>query len=237
MVNGNTFAAEPAWILVGPPDFAPGIGQVVSLYDTLWDVAGQNPAIAIPPLFMYTQEPLKRLVTFRTARSTYRPEWFADLLPVLTNTVNVKFVFNASGSAPISHSGPTAALTSKAEGGITQFLRPPAGNKLFMFGPQTMPFLYGDDYLVTASDKQALAVTPSQYENFEHWRDGKFDVGAPASGISPEGLDRAALQSCSGGAFFPGMEAGWMIRNPDIYDEPFRLKPIGTTLNPGMTPL
>src|SRR5207245_2103196 len=37
--DGHTEQAEPAWILVGPPKFAPGIGHVVSLYDTLWDLA------------------------------------------------------------------------------------------------------------------------------------------------------------------------------------------------------
>jgi len=26
-------------VTVGPPDFAPGVGNVVSLFDTLWDTA------------------------------------------------------------------------------------------------------------------------------------------------------------------------------------------------------
>jgi hypothetical protein len=41
--------------------------------------------------------------------------------------------------------------------------------------------------------------------------------------ITPEGLDRAALESCVGGAFFPGIEVGWLIRKKAVYAEPFRV--------------
>src|SRR5467141_334448 len=39
-LSNNTFQdADAAWVTVGPPDFAPGIGNVVSLYDLMWDLA------------------------------------------------------------------------------------------------------------------------------------------------------------------------------------------------------
>jgi hypothetical protein len=40
-------------------------------------------------------------------------------------------------------------------------------------------------------------------------------------------LDRAALEACVGGAFFPGIEASWIMRRPSIYARPFnfRFKP------------
>src|SRR5271155_3502956 len=37
--DGHTEIAQPAWVAVGPPKFAPGIRNVVTLYDTLWDMA------------------------------------------------------------------------------------------------------------------------------------------------------------------------------------------------------
>ena len=43
--------------------------------------------------------------------------------------------------------------------------------------------------------------------------------------ITPEGIDRAALENCAGGGFFPGIEVGWQIRHPSIYAEPFRIDP------------
>ncbi len=231
MANGLVVSAMAAWILVGPPDFAPLIRNVVSMYDTLWDVAARNTTIPIPNLLMFTQEPLVRLSTFRTNNAAYRPEFFADLEPLLQGTIDQQFVFDG-----VSHGIPSSALASKAENSITQFVRPPAGNRQFVLGAGSMPFLYGDEYDTVGSNKQALALTQSQFTNLERWRDGKFDVGARAAGITPQGLDRAALEGCVGGAFFPGIEASWMIRNPVLYAEPFRLKPIGTVLNSGMTP-
>src|SRR5262249_4172545 len=32
-------AVKPAWVIVAPPDFAPGIMNLVTLYDTLYDLA------------------------------------------------------------------------------------------------------------------------------------------------------------------------------------------------------
>src|SRR5207237_2615159 len=39
MLKDGPVDADPAWVMVGPPDFVPGIGNVVSLHDTLWDTA------------------------------------------------------------------------------------------------------------------------------------------------------------------------------------------------------
>jgi hypothetical protein len=247
MNDGKKITPEPSWVLVGPPDFAPFIGQVVSLYDLLWDVAARNASITIPDLQMFKQEPLKRLKTFRDNHAAYKPEFFSDIEPTLRNAANVRFVFNPAGAIPspavpppgipltIQHSQPIASLAAKIDTGILDFLRPPNGNKVFGFAPASMPFLFGDDFHILASDHQALALTASQFENFQHFKAGTFDTGAPlGSAITPEGIDRAALESCAGGAFCPGIECGWMMRNPNLFKEPFRLKPVGTILNPAI---
>lgn len=56
-------------------------------------------------------------------------------------------------------------------------------------------------------------VTPTQYAHLERWQDGNYTddwsgVPDPEPTITPDGLDRAALDACVGGAFFPGIEAG-----------------------------
>ena len=43
--------------------------------------------------------------------------------------------------------------------------------------------------------------------------------------LTPENLDRAALEACVGGAFFPGIEASWLLRDSYKFIEPFRLDP------------
>jgi hypothetical protein len=72
----------------------------------------------------------------------------------------------------------------------------PAGN---------MPQLNG-------SDSQ---ITPTQLAHLQRWKDGGADftndwagVPLPEGTVSPSGLDRAALEACVGGAFYPGIEAG-----------------------------
>jgi hypothetical protein len=82
-------------------------------------------------------------------------------------------------------------------------------------------------------------VTETQHHIIKLWKDGNFIVGSPGPSptVTPEGLDRAALESCVGGAFFPGIECSWLCREKDIYSEPFRIKHGATvgalTLVPG----
>jgi hypothetical protein len=49
-------------------------------------------------------------------------------------------------------------------------------------------------------------------------------MAPPVGTLTPDGLDRAALENASGGAFYPGIEVGWQIREPALYLEPFRIK-------------
>lgn len=232
MQNGFVAVARSSWILVGPPDFAPDVRHVVTLYDTLWDVAANNPSIPIPNLPMFQQEPLVRLSTIRSNKAAYRPHLSADITPFMQAVVDQAEVVKG-----ITHGMPKAALASNADGGVTAFLRPPAGNRVFNLALGSMPFLYGDDAVTNPrSNHAALSVTASQFLNLERWRDGKFDNPPLPTTVTPEGLDRAALEACVGGAFSPGIEVSWMIRNPNLFEAPFRLKPVGTVLNPAMTP-
>lgn len=60
----------------------------------------------------------------------------------------------------------------------------------------------------------------------DQWVAGDFvsDLGAPAAAEAVPGLlDRAALERCTGNNFFPGIEGGLNLKDPDIYSRPFRL--------------
>jgi hypothetical protein len=223
-----------AWVLIGPPDYAPEIGNVVTLYDVLWDVAARNTSIPIPNIRMFKREPLTRFETFRTSRGAYKPEWNGDIKPFLQRTLDHKFVY---GPADGPHTTLAAAITSKADAGgtILSFTRPAVGNRSFA-GPGSMPLLHGDEYGNASSNKEALAVTEAQFVALQRWSSGSFDELTPVTTVTPEGLDRAALESCVGGACCPGIEVSWMIRNPILYAEPFRLKKAGTVLNASLTP-
>jgi hypothetical protein len=82
-------------------------------------------------------------------------------------------------------------------------------------------------------------LTPTQYGMLRSWNAGHFTAGTattaplaypdggplPVPPITPHGLDRAALENCIGGPFYPGIECSWQMRNPKLFIEPFRLKP------------
>lgn len=41
--------------------------------------------------------------------------------------------------------------------------------------------------------------------------------------VAPFAYDVAALKACVGGAFYPGIEVSWQIRQPSLFIEPFRI--------------
>lgn len=237
--SGRTVAVQfPAWVLVGPPDFAPDIRSVVSLYDTLLDIAVRDlPTPAAPfytPLDLLDLQSLK--ASFRGTPG-HQPEFTFDIEPTLAAGLNARFVHDP-GPAQRGFHGTlelpalkSPAPTDKAvREVIFNMLRPPAGNRAPQ-GPFSMPKLYGDNYDVTGDRRQALAITQVQHHILTLWKDGAFQVsgGGGPGPITPEGLDRAALESCVGGAFFPGIECSWLVRDSGLYLEPFRFRHVGAT--------
>jgi len=95
-----------------------------------------------------------------------------------------------------------------------------------------MPMIWSDYYPDTTNQP----LTKIQYNYMEKWKNGSFindwhGVPQPSKVITPHGLDRAALENCVGAAFFPGIEASWMLRDVYKFSEPFRLD--HTNLGPG----
>jgi hypothetical protein len=75
-----------------------------------------------------------------------------------------------------------------------------------------------------------LTVTSLQYMRLKLWARGAFPPeaadagseearpsGACHTGLTPAELDRAALENCVGGGFFPGIEVSSRIRNGSLY--------------------
>src|SRR4051794_21019321 len=102
-------------------------------------------------------------------------------------------------------------------------------------GSDTMPRLLGDDpYGNQSTGRWGLTLTGTQLAMLTEWAKGNFIASAlgqghftspvPPLNVTPHGLDRAALESCSGGAFYPGIEVGWQIRAPELFAEPFRVQ-------------
>ena len=99
----------------------------------------------------------------------------------------------------------------------------------------------GDNPLTNTAPSKFLRLTDYQLFILKQWADGCFineiDEGwlksPPYNPFMPypttplqtgRELDRGVLSNVLGGAFCPGAEACWIMRNPAIYWEPYRIK-------------
>ena len=84
--DGSTVDADPAWVMVGPPDFAPGIGNVVALSDTLWDTAVRevdfSASTPLTPMFSLLLEQKKTWQANGGKSLTgFKPSFTRDIYP------------------------------------------------------------------------------------------------------------------------------------------------------------
>lgn len=107
------------------------------------------------------------------------------------------------------------------------------------FNLPLMPLLAGDNPISNTSPSKFLRLTDYQLYVLRQWAEGKFyneksegwvkdiDPFEPYKNWTNKtgrDLDRGVLSNVLGGAFCPGGEVGWIIRNPSIYKEPYRIK-------------
>jgi hypothetical protein len=239
LTDGSVHEAAGAWVIVGPPDYAPPISHLVTMYDLLTDVfvreRGLRPEVFNPAT--------------RTFRTDYRPSYTREVYPVLQRAFDYRWVirqaarhpsgvfdFAALGEAPAAGEDPT----SNPRVDIFDRVRDPAN----LNGPpqRSMPRLHNDGTGGIAPEDMRFTVTFTQYHMLRQWAAGLFEsdwVGPPTppADISAEGLDRAALEGGCGGGFFPGMEAGWILRNANLYQEAYRFRHLSVEDNAtGVTP-
>lgn len=104
-----------------------------------------------------------------------------------------------------------------------------------------MPLLCGDNCLTNIAPSKFLRLTDYQLFILKQWADGRFineieegwlqsppynpylpyPTTPPKTGRE---LDRGVLSNALGGAFSPGAEINWIMRNPSIYWAPYRIK-------------
>jgi len=211
LANGDVVDAHPAWALVGPPDFAPPVYGFVTLYDIAYQAAVDRGWVTIPP----------------------QPSFARHIQPLLSRAIGYSWVttYGAVGHGP-NTAGEFSRIWAEladpqgrrvARQRILDRLRnpnlaPPASTFV-----TSMPRLHDE----TNSDR-VLPMTRAQYAMMLSWVQGSFvsDLGSPGPAeLLPDLVTRAALESCSGGAFFPGIEAGGLVRGATLYAEPFRLDP------------
>lgn len=207
---------SPAWLIVGIPDFAPTVSNVVTLHDLLYDLSVRRFELN-PNVFAAGQ--------FKPGPQGYKPSYTKEIYPILRRALDQRWVFNLTGrhTTMTNHQllGTLAAgdPASGARRHIFRRINNPDQPVLFTSPPggPRMPWLLGDNDSPTI-----LTLTRTQYFLLTQWKDGHFlgdwsGVPAAPTQVTPQGLDIAALENCAGGGFYPGMEVGWIMRNVSIY--------------------
>lgn len=244
--DGTVIEATPAWVLVGPPSYAPEIANLVTLYDTIFDTAVRNGDY--PEIFANG--------FWKAGKDGYHPNFSAEIRPLLERATLYPWVTAIPPKPHRFDFGKLGALGPDRLGApefsglrhyILDFMRPP-GNENEIIGSNgatMMPYLAGDNCLILGhAPSKYLRLTSTQYFFLQQWAEGWF-VDGDAAGEPGLQLTRAVLENCVGGAFSPGIEMTWIARNPAIYAEPFRIRarfvksgPLSLNFNPqrGMEP-
>ncbi len=214
--------AEPAWVLVAPPKFAPQIANIVTLYDTIFDAAVR--AGHYPELFANGEWQRGYRPNFRVEirplfeRASLYP-WVAAIPPKPHD-----FDFDKLGKlGPNGLGHPHFAALRRY---VLDALRPPDSENVIVgsSGATMMPYIAGDNCLNPGhAPNKYLRLTDTQYFMLQQWADGWFYDAEPPADRTRD-LTRAVLDNCVGGAFSPGIEMTWISRNQPIYTEPFRIR-------------
>jgi L-lysine epsilon oxidase C-terminal domain len=181
--------AEGAWVIVGPPKFAPPLDNVITLYDRLFQVFVSQGWLSAPA----------------------SPSYTADIYPILHRASRI---FAVRSAAQGWHGWPHPVIDP--------------GTRSYIFGRISTPTGPADMPNLNQGPLNDGRLTATQWGLMEKWKDGTFTndwvgVPAPPTTISSTGLDRAALDDCVGGAFYPGIEAGAFLLDSSKYTGPFRL--------------
>jgi hypothetical protein len=228
--DGTTQQAT-AWVIVGPPDFAPGITNLVTLYDLLFDWGVKRGILTAP-----TDSP--GAVSFSR-----------HVQPILARAMGYRWVNRPAAFGYTGHG------TGHASGGTGDFasrwaaladpspshreLRETIAGRLRNPDPRgAQPYTHPLNLLPRLSDHQwmndgpdnVLPLTTTQYKIMQAWASGDFvnDRGcsSPSGELVPDALTRMALEACVGAALFPGIEVnGYIMNFPERFvdGDPFRI--------------
>ena len=227
-IGGVSIPVAPAWVVSAPPNFAPDIISIRTLYDVLVD------ALQVWWIIRLPSDPVS---------------FTRDIYPILERFcqyqwVNFGYFIQFGWRAPfdLMRQNYIQKLAEKSVAAkelrtqiFNQFRNPNSPHLQIAAWPQA----YGDYVEIPpAAPLSMLALTPTQYACLQKWVAGDFVADwapvTPAGPLSldnvpladqPATLDRTALDYCLGGPFHPGCELTWPMRHYTMYCAPFRIRP------------
>lgn len=244
-----TDSESAAWVASAPPDYAPQIQPISTMFDLVCGAAND------------TYEPELSLV-FPMMYRLYRMQWvnlgdflspsFKETMDKLAKEKKFKYIYD-KGNTPEERKEATEIREM-----IFHLFRNPIYNydnepiipskdmtNINNRGSGTeelkLPYYPGDGIDYPGSPAQWFAIPPMIYEELRKWKDGEFETpdsfdfkninqmgrfyrkrfkqAAKDEARKPLLMTRAVLETLYGGGFHPGVELTWPMRHNQMYAE------------------
>lgn len=247
--DGTRVAADPGWLLVGSPKYAPELVNITTLYDTMYDVAirRMNPD---PDIYPGREHPMpgpesgEKYDPLAGYNRDYVVDFETQVLPIFQRIEEYRWVADIPYLTDYAFRGyalsnPSEKLLERRRRLFRNFRVPLlaedydawAGavengpDQLFSSdGIPLMPLNSGDNSVTNQGPIYKLeTLSPTQYFFLHQWAEGKFERRRPEIGPA-EQLDMADTGNCVGAPFSPGIETTWIVRNARIYAAPLQVK-------------
>lgn len=230
-IDGTEIPVEGAWVVVGPPNYAPALNTTRTMYDLLYDRMTAWGFLPEPKTVSFEKHILpifERLSGLQWVNQGFAA-WFGSGTP-----------FHVDELLPrLRDKGPANAQFRQRI--YEQFRNPAPGDQ--RLGKTLWPQFYGDglDGLTGATPDSSkdvpdglASLSELQLGWLKSWAGGEFDdtpIAPKPTSIKdvdipdrPAILDEAALEFCLADAFHPGCEMTWPMRIAHLYSGPFRIK-------------
>ncbi|CAL2084807.1 conserved protein of unknown function [Tenacibaculum sp. 190524A05c] len=244
-MNGNTYelndADSAAWVATAPPDYAPQIQPLSTMYDLICGIASEDFttdfSLIFPVLYRLYRMQWVNLSdflapSFRETIDELTPEEFKALYSNSKAAQPVRNkIFNLFRD-PLYNYTNEPIIPSKSKTDITNI---GSGTQELKY-----PFYPGDGINYPGSPAQWFAIPPVLYHELKKWKDGNFsslegdftnmdELGkhyqnqyleaAQDPAKSALLMTRAVLETLYGGGFHPGVELTWPMRHAQMYAE------------------
>lgn len=241
-------ARSAAWIATAPPNYAPQIDPLSTMFDLITGTAipadGKGPfqpglSLVIPLMYRLYRMQWVNLGDFLAPS-------FRETIDELTKEGKLKYLYTKEPAGAVVREqifklfrNPAypydnqPVIPSKEQ---TDILNRGVGKR-----PLQLPYYPSDGVDYPGSPAQWFAIPPVLYQQLENWRDGNFESIPGLQGETMEELGRffqqcyleaaeqpgkeallmtrAVLDTLYGGGFHPGVELTWPMRHNEMYAE------------------
>ena len=223
--------AEPGYVAVTPPNYAPGVSGVVTMDDAVRETFQRQGWINAPTSTSFTRD------VWPIFDRLSGLQWVNHGLFMVHGYGSPLDARDAAGIARLRDNSATNLDWRRRV--FAMFRDPGVGPAL---NDEVVPQVYGDAYGEEAPQDALtlLAVTPTQYAHLQRWLAGNASDDWPGAPPTPltfaalssaeqiAHLERAALTDCLGGPFHPGIELTWVMRLPRLWKGAYRLNVLPT---------